>query len=538
MARQSTTPVTFNRSVRKDRVARMSSARAGVVVPVTYIPLLPGDTCSGRVGVDIQLAEMPKPLLNAVAANFQAWFVPKSALPKFSGRDELIASMAGTTIKALGQADRSPPAYYTMLTAANTNLAMSGGICKALGLHTPANATMNSDLLDSFVAVWNFRAAAHSNKLTPRKYCAESVAEAAALPPAFWPSSRFASVVPDYERALVVGALDLDVLSGQLSVRAKTSTAVTANNVNVAIGLSGATGQRTVHTWQSGVQDATNKLYAEMAGTTVGISLADFDKAKLTQSFAKLRTAYAGSKMDGYRNDDALTALLMMGVEVPADDFRRPWLLDQARVAVGFSERFATDGASLDASVTQGRASATLRLNVPAQDVGGVVIVTCEVLPERIDERMQDEWLLFDAFDDLPNALRDVQRVEPVDMVLNRRVDAKHTTPNGLYGYEPMNNRWNRDFTHLGGDFYQATPGAGWTENRSNIWQCEIVDPTFSATHYLAPQPFPHDVFSNTAGSAFEIVARHDVSIVGLTQIGDVLVEDNDEYADVVAEQV
>lgn len=76
MARQSTTPVSFNKSTRKDTAVLMSSARAGVVAPIAYIPLLPGDSASGRVGIDVALKEMPKPLLNAVHANVQAWFVP------------------------------------------------------------------------------------------------------------------------------------------------------------------------------------------------------------------------------------------------------------------------------------------------------------------------------------------------------------------------------------------------------------------------------------------------------------------------------
>jgi len=199
-------------------------------------------------------------------------------------------------------------------------------------------------------------------------------------------------------------------------------------------------------------------------------------------------------------------------------------------VPVGFAERFATDAANLDASVTLGRASATLSLNVPTQDVSGVIIFTVEVLPERIDERMSDEWLLSTTVNDLPNALRDVQRIEPVDLVLNRRVDAKHADPAALYGYEPMNDKWNRDFTRLGGVFYQATPGAGWTENRAAIWQTEIVNPSFTAHHFLAPSPFPHDVFADQNAQAFEVVARHALTIVGLTQIGDVLAENNDDY--------
>ena len=216
-----------------------------------------------------------------------------------------------------------------------------------------------------------------------------------------------------------------------------------------------------------------------MGGQAVTVSLADIDKARTTQAFAKLRTAYAGNDTTGFDNDDTLVSMLMQGLPVAEDDFKRPWLLDSQRVPVGFAERFATDAANLDQSVTLGRASAVLSLNVPALPEGGVIVFTIEVLPERVDERMSDEWLQAGSVDALPNALRDVQRTEPVDLVLARRIDAKHTAPNQIYGYEPMNDKWNRDTTRLGGDFYMATPGGGWTENRSNIWQSEIVKPEF-----------------------------------------------------------
>jgi hypothetical protein len=163
--------------------------------------------------------------------------------------------------------------------------------------------------------------------------------------------------------------------------------------------------------------------------------------------------------------------------------------------------------------------------------VGGIVIVTVEVLPERLDERMSDEWLLTIATSGLPNALRDVQRIEPVDIVTNRRVDAKHTTPNGAYGFEPMNDKWNRSFTRLGGKFYQATPGTAFSQQRAAIWQTGMVNPDFAASHFLAPAVFPHDVFSDTLAPAFETVARHVVAIRGLTQIGDVLAENTTDFA-------
>lgn len=545
MARQASAPVQFNRTTRTDQSVLMTSGRAGRVVPVGYIPLLPGDSASGRMGVDIQLAEMPRPLLNAVTANIQAWFVPKSAHPKFAGRDELNHAFTGQSIKALGQDDRVPPTYFTSLNGASVTTVETSLMFRTLGLHVPAGENINSDLIDAFMLVYNFRLAAHSSRLERRPYAQENLSASTALQRAFWPSSRLSRVVPDYERALIVGSLDLDVVAGRLPVTglgisngtqaAPTYPATEDDQQAIWSGLPsgshfgtklGRRGEDAIMQTIGGVP----QVFAQMAGQAMSISLADLDKARTTQAFAKLRTAYAGNDTTGFENDDTIVALLMQGISVPADQFKRPWLLDSKRVPVGFSERFATDAANLDASVTQGRASAVLNLNVPMQDVGGVIVFTVEVLPERLDERMSDEWLCATTVNELPNALRDVQRVEPVDLVRNRRVDAKHTTPGGLYGYEPMNDVWNRSFTRLGGVFFQATPGTPYSEQRAAIWQTDIVDPVFSDSHFLAPWEFPHDVFSDTAAPAFEVVCRHQVAIAGLTQIGDVLSEANDDY--------
>jgi len=543
MARQATTPVEFARSVRPDTATTMSSGRAGKVVPVGFVPLFAGDTCSGKVGIDVRLAEMPRPLRNGVTANFQAWFVPKSAHPQFPGRDELIASMTGTTIRALGQEDRAPADYFSEITVGAEEL--ESEIFTTLGLHFQEGDKINSDLLDAFAVLYNFRLASHSDRLfkeNRRKYYGEADPSGSAyeLPRAFWPSAHFAKVVPDYERALIVGALDLDVLAGRLPVSGiGFPDAATVSDTDIYARETGK-GQKTkFDKWtthspyyrmlQSGAAHIP-AIYAEMKGQSVGVTLADMDKARTAQAFAKLRTAYRGNDSTGYTNDDAIVSLLMQGISVPADQFKRPWLLDSKRVPIGFAERFATDAANLDSSVTLGAASAVLSLNVPMQDVGGMIVFTVEVLPERLHERMSDEFLYATSVSDLPNALRDIQRVEPVDLVMNRRVDARHVQPNGLYGYEPMNNVWNRDFTRLGGDFYQATPAAGFSETRSNIWQTEIVNPAFGTSHYLAPVDFPHDVFADTLGDAYEFTCRHMLTISGITQIGDVLAENNDDY--------
>jgi len=230
------------------------------------------------------------------------------------------------------------------------------------------------DLIDAFNLIWNFRAAAHSSRLTRRQYASESIANATTLPQAFWPSGRFANVVPDYEAALVQGALDLDVLAGALPVEGlgvQNPTLSLAVNQTVR-----ETGGADVVFASSRQMDAANKVFVEMAGNvpqvyaqlsgqTISVTLNDVDKARIRQAYAKLHAAYAGNDATGFDNEDTLVALLMQGIDPGAENFKRPWLLDSKRVPVGFAERFATDSANLDVSVVEGRAQARLNLNVP-----------------------------------------------------------------------------------------------------------------------------------------------------------------------------
>ncbi|AYP28802.1 MAG: putative major capsid protein [Microviridae sp.] len=531
MARQSTTPVQFNKSRRTDDSVLMTSGRAGRVQTVAYIPLLRGDSASGRVGIDIDLAEMPKPLLNAVQANVQAWFVPKSCFPQFPGMDEFRHAYQGGRIKSLGAPDRDPPKLFNLVSPVQK--LRDSDFAKGLGLHfTPSNP-VNTDVVDAAALVYNFRLAAHSSRLQRKSYCIEDLDDALELPRAFWPTGRFSRVVPDYERALIVGSLDLDVAAGQIPIEGisrtpgqqGTATATYTGGPDAAhVGAAGKSISFDVD------EHGESNIFAAMTGQSIGVTLADIDKARTTQAFAKLRTAYAGNDATGFDNDDAIVADLMQGFQVDPEEFNRPMLLDSSRVTFGMSERHATDAANLDASVTTGLASATLSLNVPRQETGGIIIVTVEVLPERIDERMSDEYWHISKSEQLPDALRDVQRPEPVDLVINRRIDARHTAPDGLYGYEAMNDVWNRATTRLGGSFYQADPTNPFKEQRSAIWQTSIVDPTFTDDHWLAPADFPHSVFSDTQADAYELVCRHSVAITGLTQIGDVLSESNDDY--------
>lgn len=523
MTRQSKTPIQFQYTTRPEGFTVQTSGRAGKQVPITYFPLLRGDSCSGRVGLDFKLNEMPKALLNTVQVNVQAWFVPKSAHPQFSGMDEFVHSYQGKTIKAKGQLDRVPPVFYEELSTAQIDTIRASEMFKSLGIHIPLGHTMNTDLIDAFLLVHNFRLAAHSDRLTLREYASENLLDSVKLPPAFWPVGRFTHVVPDYESGLITGSLSLDVTSGQIPVvgdGASSMSYVSTNSAGNQAVLSNA---------------PYAKLLVELAGQQINTSLADIDKARETVAFAKMRQAMKGSDTTGYKSDDVMISEMMQGFPVSDDQQLRPWLLDSQIVTFGMDERHATDAANLDVSITDGGAQVNLSLNVPRTASGGYVVVIADVLPQRVLERQSDEHLLVTDVNDLPDALRDSLRLEPVDHVTNREIDALHANPDGLYGYDGMNAKWKqRGGVRLGGVFFEPDPLLPPTEARAGLWEANIIDPEYTQDHFLVPVDFPHDVFSDQAADAFEVTCTHNCQITGLTQFYRDLEENSDDYQGVV----
>jgi hypothetical protein len=552
--RQSAQPMQYEMTRRMDNVSGITSGPAGVVIPVTYAPLLRNDSASGRITFDMELAEMPKPLQNAVIARGQAWFVPRPSLPQFVGVDDYVHSYQGKTPTALGSTPVLPSLFDTVASG-SIAAAQSSELFKALGVSLRASTAINTDLIDSFIHVYNFRKAAHSSKMANEDYYAENATTSLELKPAFWPRNRMSRIVPDYEQALVQGSLELDVTAGQVPI---SGIAFGNDSASPWTGLR-ETSNGSNQTWNDGLRvaateqvmtgtyphvyfegdDANNQpeINAEMANVTITASLADIDKARTTQAFAKARAAYAGSDFSGYNTDDVLTAELMSGFNVPASLQNRPWLLDSKTVVFGMTERHATDAANLDDSMSTGRAQMALSINIPRADYGGMMVATVEVMPERLYERQEDPYLLVTDVSDLPEPQKDLLNTNPVDSVPNARIDTGHTSPTGVYGYEPLNDKWQREFTRLGGEFRQLTPGTPSTAARTALWQVDYVDPAYTSDAWLCKHPFPQSVFSAPSNDIVNIAFNQQITIVGTTQFGDALVEDNDEHADQLALQ-
>jgi len=566
MEKHNTTPLEFPRSLRVDNWSGLTTGRAGETIPVHYAPLLRGDSATGRVMMDVELSEMPKPLENAVVGRAQTWFTPKSALPQFASKNEFVNSWHGQDVKQLGSTNRTPRALFDTVGTGAIAALQASEIFRALGVSCIASTAVNTDIQDTYVHIYNFRLSAHTSKGTRADYYSENATTSLQLKPAFWPKSRMANVVPDYEQALVTGSLELDVIAGSITLSGNLplpfgfygSAGSDANTTSTQLGNNGSNSPRPSYkiegdSTSTGTGEAHLAVLTDgsntpllaalsgagdqsLAGQSIGVTLADIDKARETNVFAKAVARMDGNDFSGFNAADVGILELMSGFPVEEDMYSRPWLLDSKTGVFGMTERNATDAANLDDSVTVGRLSLSLSINVPASDTGGIIMTLFEFMPERLYPRMADPFLEITTKDQFPDALRDSLAKEPTEIVRNADVDSGHTTPTGTYGFRELNGKWNREFTRMGGDFRSLTPGSNATAARTAIWQPLLVDPALTITHWQCPHPFPQDVFSAPGNDTATISTVANITIRGLTQFGTQLVEDNGDYAGVISE--
>lgn len=522
-----TRPMRLPRSVRKDEWRGLTSARAGEIVPIAYFPLLREDAIRGRVMVQVKMEEALHTIINPIKVVMQAHLIPKSALSRFDGSLEVLnRSYMGQTLPGGGA---SPPWHVL-----DPNIATQGdddlghAIYDKLGIHYKSTTKIHSDLLESYWTMVNWRRAAVSKALP------KEVVTANKLAPAFWDSWKFDHIKPSFDAAMMEGVVPIGI-DGTIPIesidRIGGSSASSAANM-----LTNADGIAVTNAGANGFNisfAADGHPFVDMSlASGASISLANIETAKKTQQWAKMRERYQGIP------DEYLIDLLMQGISIPPEDFREPILIGRARAVIGQTERYATDGASLDQSVTNGVCQLSMTINTPSVSPGGIVLVTMEIVPEQLYERIGDLGLEMDATGTaewLPNAMEDFLDPQKIEVVPNKYADSFHTDPDGIFGYGPLNHGWQRSIARVGGRYKRPVPDA-FVEDRQRIWAVEKTDPSLSEDFYLCPQPFPHTVFADADADPFEIITIGQTSIRGLTVFGPGFMEDDDHYDKILAQ--
>jgi predicted Rdx family selenoprotein len=508
-----TGPIKVQRSVRRDRGRVLTSADAGKILPIKYIPMLREDAVRrGKVRLNFEMLETAEMLMNGINVHVYAHYVPFLAFDRFNGSmDELNKSYQ----KENGIGGSVVPYFNTVSSASalDTTAGDPATFLQTMGIHTQAS-TINTTIVEAYNAIVNHRRKARSASLTTRTATDWSLAEA------FWGMENN-HIVPDFDQKLVDGEVQLNGLTFTAPVYADSFYHTVSDIVVDADGTQGTSSGKypPASTWTDETTHYKfNDIWVELtSGGNATMSLADIEQAKRTAAFAKLRSMFDGI------DDEHIIDLLMEGIRVPEEQMKQPILLSRASTMIGYNQRYATDAANLDTSVTNGFATVDLNIRTPQMNTGGVIMITAEIVPEQMWERKKDYYLYETDPDNLPNYLRDYLDPEKVSIVKNDHLDVNHSTPNGTFGYAPLNHEYMRDMVNIGGKYYRPANDA-FDADRAKIWTAETTDPTLSDDFYLVDS-LHKKVFADQNADSFEITCLSDVEITGNTVFGERLLE-------------
>jgi len=516
-----TKPLTPRRSTRIDQKTVITSGNAGKIIPVACIPLLREDGVKrSRMQIAVEMMETAETLFNGVNVTVNAHLVPKLAFDRFNGMDDLNRSYQGVP-----REDGETPIPFI---ETHTFSQADNEFYKTLGMHAQGSATVNRDYIEAYNTVVNFRRKQRSSSLSMRTMTDTSLAQA------FWNHSTMAHIVPDFDQAIIDGEVALNGTGGiqltGLYGMSNDFTHTSSQPLYDENGLLQNSGAGIVTKQLRGVSNNdVMEVFAEMADGGITVSLSNIELAKKTQAFAKLRSNYQG------HDDDYIIDTLMSGIRIPDQAMKQPILLAQQRTQMGYQQRFASDAANLDESVTVGGALVDITMRTPAINTGGIIVITAEITPEQLFERQKDHYLHTTTVSNYPEFTRDELDPEKVSIVTNDHIDVDHSTPNAVFGYAPLNHEYMRSSPNIGGKYYRPEVDAAFDEDRQKIWANETVDPELTEDFYLCNNVH-HKVFADSTSDAFEITARGTFEITGNTVFGGALKEATDDYDEVMSQ--
>lgn len=524
MTRTLATPLAVPRTRRKQPVRNMMSLPAGKVVPIMVQPLLREDAYASTVQCAFEMQETVEILLNGVDVVVEAWIVPNLADPRFRTMDDLNLAYTGNA-----RPGETAVPYFVHETAGDP---LANEIHMRLGKHAKPTDLINMSYIRAYNALVNHSRLEASPRIPQRELNDRTLAQS------LWPRNLFGHIVPDWDQARMEGEVALSIAEQNLALMGPggaTGLEVTGNPV-----LRDVTGNdRTLaidvnnNLYTSLPQPTDNRavtnirgLQAELAGAVavlqdngVTISLANIDLARKAQIFADIRRRYNGL------DEEMLIDLLMDGIAIPEQQWRKPIKLKTVTTQFGMAKRYSSDANALTESVVNGAAAVSFPLRVPRIPCGGILMVVAYIAPEQMFERMEDPYLHAQGPDDLPSFLPDHLDPEAVEVVYNRYIDIDHDQPTDIYGYAPTNHEWNMTAPGMGGRFYRPEVDAGFDEDRQALWAVETANPRLTEDAYLVPADIHLKPFWTSTIDPFDVIVVAPGVIEGNTQFGPALIE-------------
>ena len=534
--KQSLSALQVPRSVRQHPVEVYTSMPAGKFTPLAVVPLLREDALrTMRVGVRCEMGETHDLLINPVYMRIRAIFIPWLAMERFQGsRDQFDRSY-------MGEAQIDGGSLVPFIEEAAAGTVGANKVHKYLGLHARAAQNINTMYNEAYNCAWNYLAENVSKEITARTRL-----ENTTLAQAFWHKRRFWDIVPDFDKALLDGEIAWDEAMAGAAMLA--SVNVSGGNLQVktaASSLRDVMMQTTNALNYSGAAVGANTAVADVANLKADLSafvdaivaggmrltLANIQRARQTQMFARLRQKYQGL------DEEWIVDMLMSGMTIADQNLKQPVVLDEQLVRFAQAKRYATDSGNLAESAVSGAAAAMISVRVPRVATGGMVMLFGEAFPEQLFERQAEPFFHTNSVAELPDYLRDVTDSQKVEFVTNEMIDVDHATPSGVFGYRPLNARFNTWGTMIGGDMFRPAVDGANDANRRNFWAVEVANPNLNEDWYLVPSDIGLEPFLVDTVDPFKVWVSGGAVIEGNTVFGGPLLESGGNW-DAVEEKV
>jgi len=325
-------PLVHKKSKRMDKKRVLTSGDAGKIIPISFTPLLRMDQVTrGQYVVNVEMMETAERLASGISVCFYAHFWPFLAAERFDGMDNFNRSYQ----KVAESSGSVTPFFETV------NYSASDAFWSTLGVHAASGAAINAAPLEAYNGIVNHRRKARSKSLPERTKHDATLAEA------FWRNNSMSHIVADFDQAKIDGEVPITGLD--FSGGTVTSP---YDNRGWAYDTSEEGANR--HAPAGDTPTVTNGKFVwddisfELSSSGASLSLANIEMVKKTAAFARIRSNYDGI------DDDHIIDLLMDGTSVPDELSRQPILLAKSETQFGYSQRYATDAANLDESLTNG----------------------------------------------------------------------------------------------------------------------------------------------------------------------------------------
>lgn len=426
---------------------KLLSANMGGLYPIGCTEVLPGDTFQHGTSVLLRCSPLLAPVMHPVRVRIHHWFVPTriiwSEFENFitGGPDGLNASV---------------PPYVT--SPVSTGFA-EGSLADYLGIRPGVASTQFSALpFRAYAKIFNefYRDEDLTTALTISTASGSDTTTSVALQNACWEKDYFTSARLSAQKGSAVSI----PLTGDAPVKGigKNNQTFDAGSHNVyESGGSGTvnypnsaeintTANRLFYVNQDGTTGYPD-IYADLSGVSA-VDITDLREASAIQRYKEMRMRF-GSRYSEY--------LLAMGIKSSDARLQRPEYLGGGKQTIQFSEIIQT-GVTTDGDDQEGVGNlkghgiAALRSNRYRKffEEHGFVITLMSVLPKTMyQDQTSKMWNRPTKYDYWQPEYEHVGQ----QAVLYKEVQAQHTTPTAVFGYQDRYDEYRRVESSIAGEF-------------------------------------------------------------------------------------